>query len=222
MRVRDVMTKDVTTVRPDTSLKEVAEILAARGISGLPVDDGRGEVLGVVSEGDILFKERGSDERRKGLLGWLLDPHTMPEEAKLTARTAGEAMTSPVIAIGPDRPLAEAAARMIDRAVNRLPVIEDGKLVGILTRADLVRAFTRPDAEIVQDIRDEIVLRTLWIAPESLDVRVERGEVTLIGEVETKGDAELLPALVERVPGVVGVETRLTWRTDGNGRQRHP
>jgi osmotically-inducible protein OsmY len=93
-------------------------------------------------------------------------------------------------------------------------VLSDGTLVGIVTRADLVRAFTRPDEEIAREIRDDVVLRTFWQAPESVAVAVQDGRVTLGGSVDRRTLADLLVAFVERVPGVVAVESRLTWRED--------
>jgi CBS domain-containing protein len=221
MRVQDVMTTEVLTVRSDTSLKDAAEILARNRISGLPVVDGENHVVGVLSEGDILFKERGAQEKKGVLERWLDLP--LPEAAaKLEARTVGEAMTAPAVTIGRKRPLTEAANSMIDESVNRLPVVdEDRRLIGIVTRADLVRAFVRSDEEIGKEIEEDVIRRTLWIAPESIEVTVERGEVRLTGEVETKADAELIPAFVQRVPGVVSVLSKLRWPEESgekNGR----
>jgi CBS domain-containing protein len=217
MKVKDVMTTDVRTVTQETPLKETAELLAELGISGLPVVEG-GLVVGVVSEADILLKERGVNPSRRGLLGLVLDAAAAVEE-KLHARTAGEAMTSPAITIGPERPLAEAAARMIDERVNRLPVVdEQDRLVGIVTRADLVRAFVRADHEIEREIREDVLLRILWIPPELIAVKVENGEVTLAGQVETKGEAELAEAFARKVPGVVSVTSKLRWQAEDGGR----
>ncbi len=214
MKVEDVMTREVRTVAPTATLKEVAETLADLRVSGLPVvEDGR--ILGVVSEADILAKERGEEPNLGGLLSALFeDRHEI--RAKLHASTAGEAMTSPAITISGSRPVSDAAARMIDLGVNRLPVVDDeGKLVGIVTRADLVRAFVRSDEEIAREIREDVVLRSLWIEPDTIDVLVVDGAVTLTGRVETKTDAELVPAFVKRVAGVVSVESRLSWLEDG-------
>ncbi len=217
MRVQDVMTTEVRTVRSDTLLKEAAELLAEHRISGVPVVDADDHVVGVLSEGDILFKERGV--QRKGVLERLL---SMPEtdfDLKLNARTVGEAMSAPAATIDPKRKVSEAANRMIDESVNRLPVVDDeGKLIGIVTRADLVRAFVRSDEEIGREIREEVILRTLWLAPEAIDVKVDGGEVHLAGEVETKADAELIPAFVQRVPGVVSVASKLRWREEDDTR----
>ena len=102
---------------------------------------------------------------------------------------------------------------MIEEGVNRLPVVDDEeRLIGIVTRADLVRAFVRSDDEVEQEIREDVIRRTLWIEPDTIQVEVEGGEVRLSGEVETKGDAELIPTFVQRVPGVVAVLSKLRWR----------
>jgi CBS domain-containing protein len=217
MKVQDVMTTPVRTVRPSVSLKEVASILTEHGISGLPVVDDGEALLGVISEGDILFKEGGATARR-GALGWLLDPYGAEAQLKLAARTAVEAMTAPAVTIGPKQTVAQAARMMIDEGVNRLPVVDDsGTLIGIVTRADLVRAFIRSDTAIAEEIREDVVLRTLWIVPDTLAVRVDHGEVELAGTVETKDDAELLERFTSRVPGVVSVESKLHWQSE-NGR----
>jgi CBS domain-containing protein len=206
------MTKEVLTAAPKASLKEVAETLAGHRISGLPVVDGNGCVVGVISEADIVEKESAPSERRGGIASLLTAPH---RTAKALARTAGEAMTSPAVTITPRRDVSEAARRMVEQGVNRLPVLsEAGKLVGIVTRADLVRAFVRSDDEIGREIREEVALRTLWIDPASLEIVVEGGEVTLAGEVEAKADADLLKRFVTRVPGVVSVRSELRWQVD--------
>ena len=223
MKVKDVMTQDVKTVGFDTPLKDVARTLAEARISGLPVVSAAGRVVGVVTEADILYKERGQTPQHGGLFGLLLSGDDLEAEAKLNARTAGESMSAPAITIGPGRPLAEAASKMLEERVNRLPVVDDdGKLVGIVTRADLVKAFLRPDEDIASEIRDEVILRTLWIAPERVSIKVERGEVTLAGRVESELDAELVAQFAQRVPGVVSVLSKLSWEPsqDGNGRKR--
>jgi CBS domain-containing protein len=212
------MTTDVLTIRSDASLKHAASLLAEHGISGLPVVDLGGHIVGVLSEGDILFKEAGQQAPAGFLERWFSLP--MPElDAKLAARSVGDAMTTPATTIGPNRPLTEAANTMIDQGVNRLPVVDDaGNLVGIVTRADLVRAFVRSDEEIAREIRDDVIRRSLWIEPESIDVVVDRGEVRLAGEVDTQAEAELIPEFVQRVPGVVSVLSKLRWRSEDDHR----
>jgi CBS domain-containing protein len=217
MKVADVMTVDVVTVGKKTPLRDVAALLTERRISGLPVVD-EGRVVGVVSEGDILAKERGRAAERRGLFGVLLDDRAKAE-LKLEARTAEAAMTSPALTIAPDRSVAEAAGTMVDQGVNRLPVVgTDGTLLGIVTRADLVRAFVRTDEELAEDIREGVLLKALWITPGNVNVVVNEGVVTLRGEVENRATAEMLPDFVRRVPGVVAVLSDVTWE-DENGRR---
>jgi CBS domain-containing protein len=210
MKVRELMTDDVVSVNPEASLREAARALAEHRVSGLPVVTKAGEVVGVLSEADIVAKASGGTGSA-GLLSWLFDPEI--GEDKAAASTAGEAMSSPAVTIAPTRPIHEAARRMISDGVNRLPVVEDGKLVGILTRADIVRAFARGDAELAAEIRDDILRRTFWVEPGSVTVTVVDGRVTLKGEVETEADVEMLPIFVSRVPGVISVHPELRARS---------
>jgi CBS domain-containing protein len=213
MKVRDAMTSEVKVVRPDALLKDVASILAEHRISGLPVVDDRGDVLGVVSEGDILLKETA--EVPHGFQRLFHHKEASAVASKVEARTAGEAMSAPAITVEPFWPLAEAAELMIEHGVKRLPVVEDGRLVGILTRLDLVRAFARSDAEIEREIREETLGGLAW--PERLQVTVQNGEVTLRGELESKFEAEALPSSIRRIPGVVSVDSELAgWDPDSN------
>jgi CBS domain-containing protein len=216
MKVRDLMSADVLTTTPEAPLKEAAGLLAERRISGVPVVDESGAVVGVLSEADILVKA-GGELPRAGVLGWLLEPDFDLRD-KIGARTVGEAMSAPAVTITPGRLVHEAAALMISESVNRLPVVEHGRLVGILTRADVVRAFTRTDAEIADEIREEIFRRTLWLEPGAVSMDVVEGAVHIEGEVETEADAELLPVFVARVPGVVSVQTDIRARVSANGR----
>jgi CBS domain-containing protein len=240
MRVADLMTTDVVTVTPETPLRDAAGLLAERRISGLPVVDDQGHVVGVLSEADIVVKAGGAPREHR-LLGWLLEAerrpgrqdHARPREHrllgwllegdidladKIAARTVGDAMSAPAITIDAHRRVHEAAKLMAAEGVNRLPVVDDGRLVGIVTRADVVRAFARSDGEIAEEIHDEILRRTLWLEPGSVTVTVEDGAVTLDGEVDSEADAELLPVFVSRVPGVVSVRSNVRARTAATSR----
>lgn len=209
MKIEDVMTRDVITVAPESSLKAVGEKLAVHRISGVPVvDDGR--VLGVVSEADILEKEAVEPQQS---LGRRLR-RAKPAGAKKSARTAREAMTSPAVTLTPQALVAQAARLMVERGINRLPVVSEEGLVGIVSRADLVRAFVRSDQEIERELREEVAVKTLWMDPAELEISVQGGDVTLGGEVDLKADAELLERFAARVPGVVSVRSRLRWRVD--------
>lgn len=209
MLVRDVMTEKVFTVTPGTSLKLVATRMLEYGVSGLPVVDGD-DVVGVVSETDVLFKERTAPDR-KGVVDWLVHYGDDPPLAKLDARTAGEAMTTPAVTIPSGRTVEDAATLMLDLRIDRLPVVESGRLVGIVTRSDLVRAFARSDDVLAQEIREEALLRRFWVGPSAVTLEVDDGNVLLEGRVDTQDLAEAIVAFVERIPGVVSVESKLTW-----------
>jgi CBS domain-containing protein len=211
MRVEDVMTRAVETVEPGTSIKDVARLLVERRVSGVPVVDADGSLVGVVSEGDILVKERDRGGSAS-LLAHVVDLDA-PERGKHDAGDAADAMTTPPVTIRSARPVHEAAALMLDRGVNRLPVVDaHGRLVGIVTRADLVRAFARSDEDIERDIREDVLGRTTWASPERFAVDVDGGEVTIEGRVADRQSADVLMRLLERVPGVVHVRSELSWR----------
>jgi CBS domain-containing protein len=207
------MTPNVQTVAPETPLREVAELLADNRISGAPVLDAHGRVVGVVSEADVVSSAAG--DARRGPLRFLHDARRLGAmSVKLREGTAGWAMTTPPVTIGPDRSVADAAALMLEKGVNRLPVLDGDRLIGIVTRADLVRAFVRDDERISREIWGEVVLRGVYVSPRSLTIEVCDGEVTLAGEVETRGKAERLVEYVRLVPGVVSVRSTVTWRRD--------
>ena len=215
MRVEELMTKDVAAVRPDRPLKEVAALLAERRISGVPVVDDERHVLGVVSEADILTRERGAGRARYDLFAWLSEWEGVELESKLGARTAGEAMSTPAVTVSAHRSVFDAAALMVDRGVNRLPVLDaEGRLVGIVTRADLVRAYARSDDELEREIREHVLVSPFGVSPRDVGVVVRGGEVTLAGQVESEDVAHALEVSVRHVLGVTGVDARLTWTED--------
>lgn len=219
MRVQDIMTRDVLTIGPEASVRDVAAVLVEHGISGLPICDEQRRVMGVISEGDILFKEHEPTEHRRSPLSWLVEGTTPKSILKARAQTAREAMTAPAVTISPYRSIQEAARLMVEQRVNRLPVVRGDELVGIVTRADLVRAFTRPDTEIETEIRKDVIERNLWLEPGTVEVEVERGHVKLAGTLQAKSDAHLLERLTTRVTGVVSVKSALTWTVDDTGRR---
>jgi CBS domain-containing protein len=221
MRVSELMTEKVLTIGPEAPVKDVAKILVANGISGLPVCDIERCVLGVISEGDILYKEHDpADGHIGGPLGWIV--YGTPNNAryvKAHALTARKAMTAPAVTIAPWESASVAAEIMCERHVNRLPVVKDGLLVGIVTRADLVRAFIRTDAEIERELREELLERTMWIDTGKVEVSVQDGRAALSGRLQTRSDVELLNRLVARIPGVVAVESTVTWDVDDTTRK---
>jgi CBS domain-containing protein len=215
MKVDELMTREVVTATPNTPLKDVARVLVERHISGLPVVDEGGNVLGVVSETDILHKELDQPQEASGFARRLFSRGRQTRAAKLEARTAREAMSSPAIATSPTASVAEAATAMVNEGVDRLVVLEhpdgdDGELIGIVTRGDLVRAFARGDREIADEIR-HIIEREFWLTPNEVQFTVHEGEVTLRGRVDLKSNSEILEQEIARVPGVVALRSELDW-----------
>jgi CBS domain-containing protein len=216
LTIRDVMSAPVFTVRRETPLKEVARLLIDNGVSGVPVVDEAGAVLGVVSEADFLLKEQGATAIRHRRLAGLLGESTRTRHqlGAVAARTAGEAMTSPAVTIDARRSIREAAAVMTHQHINRLPVIDQDRLVGIVTRADLVRAYLRSDQELVDTIRRDVLLGMLWLDPAAFEVTVANGEASLRGNVERRSTAKIIEETVRMVPGIVAVDTEIGWSLD--------
>jgi CBS domain-containing protein len=215
MKVRDVMTRRVVTARPEMSLRDLALLLSEHRISGMPVLDALGSVVGVVSEADILAKERGHEPVHGSGLSWLFGEREAPDELRRhAATTVGEAMTTLVFTIDQDRPLREAAALMLDRGVNRLPVTANGLLVGILSRADLVRAYIRRDQEALAAIRDQVLRKTMWLDPDEMIIEVREGVAHIAGTVDRHSTADIIERLISLVDGIDLVVNDLRWEMD--------
>jgi CBS domain-containing protein len=208
--VASVMTTDVVTVTPGTVYKEVVERIRERRVSAVPVIDAERRVIGIVSEADLLVKEERPGGRPGGLLA---DRHG--DAARAQARNAAALMTAPAVTVWPGATLTEAARLMHRRHVKRLPVVDrEGRLVGIVSRADLLQPFLRSDDSIAREVREDVVVKTLVIDPATVTVAVEDGVVRLEGELETRSLAHILAMLVKSVEGVVAVDDRLRWRTN--------
>src|SRR5205085_2554770 len=197
MKVKDAMTTAVKSVRVHASLKEAAAMLAENGFGGLPVVDASDRVIGVISETDILAKQilqAGTEPTRRGRL-------RRREEPVAEARhDVAEAMSSPVVTVEAWWSLPAAARLMIERSISRLPVIEQGRLVGIITRLDLIRAFARSDEELEHEIRTALS-DVAWA--DSVDISVSDGEVVLRGQLDSRYDAEDVPKMIRSIPGVI-------------------
>jgi CBS domain-containing protein len=210
--VKDVMTTSVVAVREDADFKEMVHALRSRRISAFPVIDAAGRVIGVVSEADLLVKE-ATPELPQGLvrLAWRLK-----DRSKAAGVTAAEVMTKPAVTIGQHATVAEAARIMQSRRVKRLPVVDDdGRLRGIVSRADLLSVFERPDQEIRNEVVKGVVCGQFCLDPELLVVTVKSGIVTITGSVQRRADALSLLGEVRHVEGVVGVRDRLSYPPAG-------
>lgn len=187
LTVGDVMTRAVVSVDRATPFKEVAAILDRYHVSAVPVLGDEG-LVGIVSEADLL--------NRRG-------------------ERADEVMSLRVVTTRPSATLTEAARAMRRSEVKRLPVVDaSGRMVGIVSRADLVKALLRSDADIRTEIKEQVIEETLWIDPAQVDVHVEDGIVTLGGQLETRSLCHILVRMTEGISGVVGVHDELTYRLD--------
>ncbi|MER6812676.1 CBS domain-containing protein [Spirillospora sp. NPDC000708] len=205
------MTSDVVTVSPDDAFRDVIAALADREISGAPVVDGEGRLVGVVTEADLLRKAaagRGGPGRKQRL-----------ERQGAGATTAGEAMSSPPVTTTADAPVAEAARSMCRHGFKRLPVVDaDGRPVGIVSRADLLSVFLRTDAEIRDEVIHEIVIQSLWLDPAEVEVDVRDGVVALRGRVPVASLVPIAERLTASVDGVVRVINALDYDEDDGAR----
>ncbi len=207
---RDIMTTDIVTVGPDTPVAELAALLAGRGISGAPVVDSEGALLGLVTEGDLMRRLAAERDRPPGWLAGLLGDGT--ELARRFARThgqlAGDVMTRDLATVGPDVPVADIARLFETRDIRRVPVVEAGRLIGVVSRADLLRAILAPlPAQARGDaaIRDELHRRLReqpWVDRNFLHAAVSGGVVTLSGFARNEDRRRALRVLAEGVPGV--------------------
>ncbi len=211
--VGEIMTRDVVSVRGTTGYKEIVATLAEHTLTAVPVVDDIGQVLGVVSEADLLHKVEMAGVQR---------PHRLLERKRARiARDKAEAdvayhlMTAPAIVIRAHDSVAHAARLMDLERVKRLPVVgADGRLIGIVSRGDILRLYLRDDEEIRREVTEEVLLRTLWIDPQNLNVAVDHGVVTLAGTLDRRSAIPIVLRLVHTVAGVVDVVNHLSYHYD--------
>jgi len=210
--VCDVMTRTVESVNAFTPFKDIVRRMHEHRVSAVPVIDEDGCVMGIVSEGDLILKE---DPELEGAPRWLEGVRRRHDRSKAAGLLASEIMSAPVITIGPDATLGEAARLMHRRAVKRLPVVDpSGRMVGIVSRTDLLRVFLRQDEEIAREVREDVVRRTLWIDPDTIRVVARAGIVRVEGQLERRSLIPVLERLVLSIEGVVGFEHALTYLMD--------
>ncbi|UQA97053.1 CBS domain-containing protein [Streptomyces halobius] len=205
--VSDVMTRTVVAVGREARFKEIVETMQQWKVSALPVLEGEGRVIGVVSEADLLPKEefRESDPDRLEQLRRLDDTR------KAGALTAGELMSTPAFTVHADATLAQAARTMAHESVKRLPVVDaGGMLQGIVSRADLLKVFLRSDEELAEEIRTDIVRHVFTVSHEDLQVSVVDGVATLSGRLRDNSLIPLVARLIRAVEGVVDVTFDVT------------
>jgi CBS domain-containing protein len=210
--VKDVMSTHVIAVRPGAPYKEMAAMLHGQRVSAFPVIDDDNKVIGVVSETDMLAKEalEGTVPRTTQL-----SLTTQGMRSRVNALTAADLMTRPAVTIGPDEPVTRAARVMFDRRVKRLPVTsDDGTLIGILSRSDVLSVYSRPDAQIRHQVTQDLILGTLLCDPERFTVTVKSGIVTIEGAPGTSRAGHEIIDAVRHMEGVVFVRDRLSYPDD--------
>jgi CBS domain-containing protein len=207
------MTTDVVTAGLETTYKSLVEKMLDARVSGIPVVDDRGRLLGIVTEADLVDKQ-AYGTAPEGLLGMLHQVVFGPPSdvaQKAWALTAGGLMTAQVHTASPDEDVTQAARRLVERGIKRLPVVDaDAVVVGVVSRRDVLAAFARPDEQIAADVR--LALADPLSVPEDArveDVHVRNGRVVLRGTVERPSDVDVVSAAVRRVSGVITVESQL-------------
>jgi CBS-domain-containing membrane protein len=215
--VKDVMSTHVIAVRQGASYKDMAAMLHDQRVSAFPVIDDDNKVIGVVSEADLLTKD-AFDAAPPGALEGMLRHR---EHAKASAVTAGELMTKPPVTVGPDVPVTQAARLMYSRRIKRLPVIsDDGTLIGIVSRADVLSVYGRPDADIHREITQDQILGMFLCDPARFTVTVTDGIVTIEGTPESTVVGRDIIEAARHVEGVVAVRDRLSYLQDTPFRPR--
>ena len=217
MRVEEVMTRDVITTSPGTPIHEAARLMVNHTMSGLPVVDDAGTLVGVISEGDLILRQRQRD-RQPWWRTFFQDGERLAREyQKAAGTTVGEVMTPAVISVSPDLPI-ESAAVILDRhRIRRLPVVADGQLVGIVSRGDLVKALSTAPAPAVASASDTALCaemktrlaREPWVSNRAIVVQAKDGGFALWGLVSTEAEKSAIETMARAVPGAKGLESHL-------------
>jgi CBS domain-containing protein len=225
MRVEEVMTRDVITVRPETTVHEAAALMVTHRVSGLPVVDDKGGVIGIVSEGDLMLRQKGRASR-PWWRGFLEHGEELAREYKKRAgTTVGEVMTRAVVCVSPRLPIESVAVILDERRIRRVPVVDLGRLVGIVSRGDLIRILASeplrragaPPSEraLEREFRDRLTAEPWAVSAHGLLAQASRdGVLTLWGLVDSRAEKEAVETLARTLEGVTRVESQVVVRQD--------
>jgi len=225
MQAADVMTQNVITVSPDSEVSEIATLLLEHGISAVPVVDGGGKVLGIVSEGDLMGRVENDASRRKSWWLRLFAGQDAADYVKSHGRRASEVMTKDPITIDEEMPLHKISRLLEKHRIKRVPVVRDDKLVGIVSRSNLLRGFsvvaseasvTSDDREIRKAIHKEVDENT-GVMVDRINIIVSEGKVQLWGLVENQQEKMAVQVAAENTPGVTSVDNNLGFIPRGVG-----
>ncbi len=223
MKVRDIMSTKVVTVSPSTTVRDIAGLMVEKHVSGLPVLSDSGTLVGMVSEGDLLRRpELGTQKHRRRWVSFFSGVDEQAREfTKTHALRAGDVMTEQVIHVSEQTPLGDVVGLMEKHNIKRLPVLSDGNLVGIVSRADLLRALAArqanpipPPAESDATIRaamNEVLKNEEWAMSAMVNVIVSEGAVHLWGVIDSDDQRQALRVAAENIPGVTAVEEHLSF-----------
>ena len=221
MKVREIMTKDVIAVSPKTTIREAARLMVDHGISGLPVVNDDGNTVGILTEGDLILRQKPERKVPWWDLSLGAGEELAREYQKLHGMSVGEVMTRAVVWIGPDLPI-ESAAELLDRhRIRRLPVIEHGRLVGIVSRADLIKALAAAppredaapsDVRLAGEMRTRLA-RERWVSG-GIAISAREGILSLWGLVETAAEKAALETMARSIDGCRGVESHMVVRSE--------
>ncbi|MBX9828441.1 MAG: CBS domain-containing protein [Xanthobacteraceae bacterium] len=222
MRAQDVMTQYVISVSPDDTLARAVRVMLQNDISGLPVLDANGTLVGMITEGDLLRRaETATGRRRPRWMEFFAGPGQLAEEyVQAHGRKVGEVMTRDPVSVTEETPLEEVVTLMEKRRIKRVPVVRGGKVIGIVSRANLLHALARiavearPAGSDDKTIRDRLMAelgRERWAPAGALDIIVRDGVVDLWGTITDERTRQALIVAAENVPGVKGVKDHLAW-----------
>jgi CBS domain-containing protein len=228
MKAMDVMTRDVVSIGPDASVIEAVRLMLQHKISGLPVVDAAGTLQGILTEGDFLRRtETGTERKRSRFVEFLLGPGRLAEDyTRASGRKVDEVMTPDVYTVPQEAPLEQVVHLMERHRVKRLPVVHDGKVVGIVTRANLVRALANlalaahPVAASDTTIREQLIAelkKQPWAPVGLMEVVVKDGVVKLSGALTDERERQAIRIAAENIPGVKKVEDHLIWIEPNTG-----
>lgn len=222
MRVEEIMTKDVITVSPKTPIHEAAELMIDHGVSGLPVVDDAGSVVGIVSEGDLILREKPRERAPWWRLFFGDAERLAREYQKAHGMTVGEVMTRSLIAVSPDFPIESAALILDQHRIRRVPVVAEGQLLGILSRGDLIKALAKAPAHAGGPPSDERLVREMrarlaeepWVSNRGIVAQTKDGVLSLWGLVLTETEKSAVETMARTIEGCKGIDSHLVVKSE--------